>query len=173
MAIDQRSGKEVNNVKNQTFERAEKAKMKTTYIDAYPDLVAAIKYAKSNYVTGKLIVWGSSYSASLVIKLASEYSEMIDGVLCFAPGEYFAKLGKSETFIAEAAKKVTCPIFITSAKNEKPGWKSIFESTPSKSKHSFLPETDGNHGSRALWEQFEDSKNYWAAVTEFLEKYFL
>ncbi len=26
----------------------------------------------------------------------------------------------------------------------------------------------GNHGSRALWQQFEDSQQYWKAVSNFL-----
>ena len=56
----------------------------------------------------------------------------------------------------------------TSAKEEKPNWAPIFAAIPEGRKNSYLPETDGNHGSRALWKQFEDSEGYWEAVTAFL-----
>ena len=94
----------------------------------------------------------------------------MDGVLSFAPGEYFKK--ESPTFIQDAAKSITCPTFITSAKSEKENWKGIFEAIESKNKKSFLPETKGNHGSRALWKEFEDSEAYWKEVTAFLTKHF-
>ena len=173
MAVDQRSGGEINGVKNETYKRATAAKKATNYIDAYPDMEAALKYIKDNYAKGKIIIWGSSYSSALVIPLASEYTDLVSGVLSFSPGEYFARQGKSKTYITDAAKKLSCPVFITSAKNEKPNWENVFKAIPSKTKMSFLPETKGNHGSRALWERFSDSKDYWKAVKEFLNKNFL
>ncbi len=173
MAVDQRSGGSVNGVDNQTHKRATEANKSTTYLAALQDMVAALKFVKANYIQGKLLVWGSSYSASLVIKLASEYPELVDGVLSFAPGEYFSKFGKSKTYIAEVADKIACPIFITSAKHEKPNWEKIYKAIPVRSKHSFLPTTSGNHGSRALWQEFTDSKDYWLAVTDFLERYYI
>ena len=99
----------------------------------------------------------------------AETSESVDGVLAFAPGEYF----ETKTFIAEAAKGINCPAFITSAKDEVENWKTIYEAIPSKFKHSFLPPTKGNHGSRALWTAFEDSPAYWQAVNDFLKTYFI
>ncbi len=173
MAVDLRSGGAINDVENQTCKRATEQKKPTTYIDALPDMVAALKYAKTSYAQGALIVWGSSYSAALVVKLAADNPKLVDGGLSFAPGEYFAKLGQSETFITEAAMNVQCPIFITSAKSEGPNWESIYAAIPSKAKSSFLPETDGNHGSRALWSKFEDNSAYWQAVTVFLTANFL
>jgi len=40
---------------------------------------------------------------------------------------------------------------------------------PSRKKQFFLPETKGNHGSRALWEKFSDNGSYWNAVKDFLK----
>ena len=104
----------------------------------------------------------------MAIKLAGDFSEWVNGVLSFAPGEYFERFGKSATWITESAASVECPTFITSAKNEQPLWQPIYDAIPSENKHFFLPETEGNHGSRALWEQFDDHSDYWDAVTEFL-----
>ncbi len=168
MAIDQRSGNSVNEVDNQTASRAKKQKMATRYIDAYPDLVAAIEFAEKNYANGKLIIWGSSYSAALVLHIAGQRND-IDGVLAFSPGEYFGKQGKPENWITKSAKNIQVPVFITSAKNEKPYWERIYKAIPSENKTTFLPKTKGNHGSRALWSKFEDSDAYWKAVKDFLD----
>ena len=172
LAINQRSGGEVNNTINLTNKNAKELGKSTTYIDAYPDMRAALKFVQYNYKSEKIIVWGSSYSAALSLKLASEFDKEIHGVIAFSPGEYFSKFGKSKTYITQSAKNINVPAFITSAKNEKNYWQNIYESIPSKNKTFFLPETEGNHGSRALWQQFNDSIEYWNAIKKFLNQYF-
>lgn len=168
VAIDQRSGKATNNVKNETAHRAEKAGKPTGYVDALPDIEAAIVYLREHHAKGKLIIWGSSYSAALVLKIAGDHPEWIDGVLAFAPGEYFRRAGKPGDWISQSAKNIKDPAFITSAKNEKQSWWPIYQVIPEKLRHYFLPESAGNHVSRALWERFDDSAEYWAAVKDFL-----
>ena len=169
MAIDQRSGGGINGITNNTKASAEKASKGTQFLDAEIDMLTAIAHAKGNYATGKLIIWGSSYSSSLVLKIAGEKPELVDGVLAFSPGEYFGGFGKPKDFISSSAKSITKPVFITSAKKEKGNWWEIYEAIGSKNKKYFLPETTGNHGSRALWQKFNDSKDYWKAVKEFLD----
>lgn len=169
LAVDQRSGGSVNGVPNKTKIAASHAMKGTNYINALPDLMAAITYAKENFVEGKLIVWGSSYSSSLVLKIAGDHPTMFDAALAFAPGEYFTNMGKAKDWITSSAKNITIPVFITSAKNEKRNWWNIYEEILSERKSYFLPETSGNHGSRALFEKFSDSREYWIAVTDFLE----
>lgn len=169
MAVDQRSGNEVNGIENQTSKRALAQGLATNYPDALPDLYAAIHFVKTNYKPSKLIIWGSSYSSALVLKLSGDNPELVDAALAFAPGEYFERFGKSKDWISQSAQKIKVPVFITSAKNEHAYWKNIFEVIPSDNKQSFLPETKGNHGSRALWKEFDDSKDYWKAVEAFLE----
>lgn len=171
MAIDQRSGHEVNEIRNETAVRAQKKKLGINYPDAIPDLLAAVKYAKENFAKGKLIIWGSSYSSALVLKLAGDDKKLCDAVLSFAPGEYFERYGKSDNWITESAKNINKPVFITSAKSEKNNWNSIYQEIKSDKKHYYLPETEGNHGSRALWKKFSDNAGYWKAVKEFLVKY--
>jgi len=173
IAIDQRSGDKINNVLNQTHKRAVIKNKSTAYLDAYKDMIAALKFVKDKFAKGKIIIWGSSYSAALVFKLAAEHQNLINGVLAFSPGEYFVRFGKSKTFIADFAKTITLPVFITSAHNEKENWINIYKSLPSEKKQYFVPQTNGNHGSRALWKKFDDSKDYWKAVSKFLKEYFL
>jgi dienelactone hydrolase len=172
MAIDQRSGGEVNNVFNETFRQANLKKKATTYLDAITDLESAIAYSRAHFAKGDLLLWGSSYSAALALKIAGENPAEFSGVLAFAPGEYFQRLGKSDTFITESAKKITCPVFVTSAREEADRWKAIYAAIPAAVKQNFIPATEGNHGSRALWKKFSDSPAYWKAVEKFLKANF-
>ena len=103
-----------------------------------------------------------------MLKLAGDRPELVDGVASFAPGEYYEKAGKPATWIRDSARGIEDPVFITSARNEHVRWEAIFEAIPEPAKFGFVPETDGNHGSRALWTRFEDSPAYWAALEPFL-----
>jgi dienelactone hydrolase len=173
IAIDQRSGKTINGIDNETASRASKAEKQIRYIDALPDIEAALHYARSQFSDSKIIAWGSSYSAALVLQLAGSQPDLVDGVLSFAPGEYFAKHGKSKSWIKDSAININIPVFITSARNEKNSWSAIYSAIKSEQKTSFVPDTKGNHGSRALWDQFEDSYQCWKVVNEFLTNNFL
>lgn len=170
MAVDLRSGGQVNNVKNQSFIRAQEQMKPTKYVDAYKDVESAVDYAKKFYAQGKLIIWGSSYSSALVLKYAGDNEDKIDAVMSFSPGEYFGNQGKSKQWITESAAHITQPVFITSARSEKSSWSGIFAAIQSDKKEYFLPTTAGNHGSRALWSKFGDSVYYWEAVEKFLNQ---
>lgn len=172
LAVDQRSGGSVHNIANETNKRALEKNLQVTYTDAMQDMVGVLKYVRIKYKDLKIIAWGSSYSSALILKIAGDSPELCDAVLSFAPGEYFVKLGKAEDWITKSAKNISCPVFITSAKDEHKQWKDIYTVIPEGKKHMFLPKTRGNHGSRALWEQFSDSEDYWKEVKSFLSKYF-
>lgn len=171
MAIDQRSGGKINGVANETAKRAKEAGKGGAYLDAEPDMIAAAKHAKSNFAEGKILLWGSSYSSALAIRISGENPELFHGTLSFAPGEYFKRFGKPGDWIAQSAKKIKNPVFITSAKNEYRNWKSIYDAIEVEGKAKFVPTTNGNHGSRALWEKFDDNGVYWDATTKFLMQF--
>ena len=168
LAIDQRSGNKVNGVENMTKKEAVKLGKPTKYPDAFADLEASLKYAQSQLKQEKVIIWGSSYSSSLVFILASKYPKQVRGLLSFSPGEYFKFEGKK---VEDFSKKVKCPVFVTSARGEANSWKEIYANVTSK-KTSFLP-TDhkGFHGSKALWDEKEGNEAYWNTVTEFLMQF--
>lgn len=173
LAVDQRSGDAVNDVPNATAARALAAKKGRRYIDALGDIEAALAHARTLFPKAKVIAWGSSYSAALVLRVAGEHPELVDGVLAFSPGEYFESAGKPATWIREAAAKIRVPVFITSARNEQHQWAALFAAIPSADKVSYVAPTAGNHGSRALWRRFDDSPGYWTAVETFMRRYFL
>ena len=165
LAVDQRSGGEVNDITNETNKRAQKAGKKTAYIDAFQDIEATVSYVKKTYNPKKIIIWGSSYSSSLVLKYAGDYPNSVQAVVSFSPGEYF----ENKSFITSSAKSIQIPTFITSGKNEVKSWAHMYNVIPAKAKQSYIPKTKGNHGSRALWNTFDDSKGYWDAVQKFLK----
>ncbi len=165
IAIDQRSGKGVNGIANETFLEATKKGLGTKYPDAFIDLKSGLKFAMRKYPANKIIVLGSSYSASLVFILAQKYFDTISAVIAFSPGEYFKFKGRA---IKEYAKKVKCAVFITSAKNEHDYWEEIYESIPGSKKSFFLPESNGVHGSKALWKVNPNHQEYWKALKRFL-----
>lgn len=167
LAVDQRSGNEVNDVINQTNKEALASNKPTEYLDALADLEAAYLYVKHGIKPPKIILWGSSYSAALSFYMGSEHHNNISGLLAFAPGEYFKINGKK---IENFASRVTCPVFVTSAKSEYNNWKAIYAQIKSK-KTYFLPETEGKHGSKALWDNNPSHAAYWTAVKEFLTQF--
>ncbi len=168
IAVDQRSGEEINDVKNSTYADAVKKRKGTEYENAYPDLQTTLNYVKTTYHPTTILAWGSSYSSALVLVLGSENPGDIDGIVSFSPGEYFTINGKTVT---EHSKTINCPVFITSAKNEESDWKGVFEVIPAKDKVSFLPKGEGKHGSRALWKKQEGNEEYWEAIKKFLEQF--
>lgn len=165
MAVDLRSGGAVNGVVNETHRRAKGKGMATAYKDALKDIEAAVNFVKTTYKPEKLILWGSSYSSALVLKYGGDHPTEAQAIVSFAPGEYFG----SKSYIADSAEHIVVPTFITSAKNEHKNWKAIHAAIPGTQKKSYLPETAGNHGSRALWEKFNDHSGYWEAVSVFLK----
>jgi len=164
LAIDQRSGNEVNGVVNETHKNAVDKGLKTEYINAIPDMDAAIDFATKQLKYDNIIIWGSSYSAEMVFYLGSKYSKEVSGILAFSPGAYFDIEGLK---IEDFAAKVDCPVFITSAKSEEEQWKDIYDAIE-YNKYFFLPEDDGLHGSKALWSDYDGNEAYWKAVKDFL-----
>ncbi|WP_050813297.1 alpha/beta fold hydrolase [Aquimarina agarivorans] len=165
LAIDQRSGLASNNITNETHKAAKKENKPTKYINALPDIIAAYNYIKNDLKASKIIIWGSSYSASLSLYLASKKSNELAGVLAFSPGEYFKIEDKT---IAEYASKITCPAFLTSSKTEAKKLQPIYNAIPSKHKVNFTPHTKGFHGSKALWSTKSGNEAYWTSVKNFL-----
>ncbi|MEO6773380.1 MAG: alpha/beta hydrolase [Kofleriaceae bacterium] len=167
MAVDARSGEAVGGVGNATAASACRLGKPTSYVDAIADLKAAVARART-LTTGKLIVWGSSYSSSLVLVLGAELHA--DAILAFSPGEYFDDQGKPATWVADSVGAIAVPVFITSAKSEAQVWAPIAAAIDPAQLTTFVPATAGHHGSSTLWPTQPDHAAYWTAVTAFLER---
>ena len=86
ISIDQRSGNAVNDVENETAAKAKEHGLGQSYEDAEQDIVAALIWVNDQYYDD-VILLGSSYSAGLALKIASEKPDMVDKVVSFSPGE--------------------------------------------------------------------------------------
>jgi dienelactone hydrolase len=159
LAIDQRSGGRMFGTENQTNENFDGT---TTYLETLPDLEAALTWVTDKgYET--VLVWGSSYSSSLVFLLAAHPE--VDGILSFSPGEYLG----NDYMVKDAAAQVTVPVFVTSSKFESEEAEEIFDVVAIEDKVQFVPEGFGNHGSSALLQL--DKDEYWTAVKAFLSRW--
>ncbi|MFM9051459.1 MAG: alpha/beta hydrolase [Bacteroidota bacterium] len=164
LAIDQRVGDEINGVKNQTARLAKKQGMNPTFLDAEQDIQASIDYLYEKY--GKpVIVMGSSYSASLALKL-SNHNPKVLGVVAFSPGEYFS----DKTYIRKSMSGFDKPLLAISSKAESSSVKSLISDAGSVLKIQYVPKNAGEHGSKVLWSSFKGNEEYWIVLMNFLDK---
>ena len=103
----------VNGVKNKTAAAAISAGKGQTYLDAEQDkdIRAAISKYSGDY-NMNIFLWGSSYSSSLALKIAT-VNEKVDRVLSFSPGEYLTGVN-----VGELVKLLDKPSFLTSLKQK-------------------------------------------------------
>lgn len=172
LAIDQRWGGEMWKQTNQTVKKlghAETAADKVTDLEA--DLEGALAWAQKRDPHRKFILWGSSYSASLVFVVAAQHANEVAGVLSFSPGEYF---DEHPTMIEDAAMKVHAPVFITS-ENEPDRVEEatkIFNAVSSHNKVHYKAQF-AVHGSSTLRTDRnpKGAAANWAAVMKFIKQF--
>jgi len=164
LALDLRSGGNFADKPNETANRAKKNGIKNEMIDAQEDIKAAIDYLHKKYKT-KVILWGSSYSASLVL-IEGVPNDKVMAIIAFSPGDYF---GSDVPSLATSFARADKPFLVTSSKEEASGLKSLIGYLKTANNQSqFIPDAEGFHGSRALWTGQSGAEEYWNAVGTFL-----
>ncbi len=164
MAIDQRSGGSFGGQNNATFERAQASKLETGFLNAEQDIEAAIDFLYGKYGR-EVILWGSSYSSSLALFIGAS-NDKVSAMISFSPGDYFGDAKPSLSTVFQSLEK---PFLVTSSKEEAKVLSSLIEGAElSKRQLQFIPEGEGYHGSRALWEGQEGGAEYWSQVIDFL-----
>lgn len=163
MAVDLRSGKEKNFRVNETAYLAKEANLPHDFIDSEQDMVAAIERA---YGIGKrpVIILGSSYSASLALKLAKERKE-VKAVIAFSPGEFFEK----ELNVQQAISGLNKPTFVACAASEKKWVAELISGIPEGKRISYMPAKGGAHGAKCLMRDTEGQTEYWIQLINFLQ----
>ncbi len=165
LAVDLRSGGEENFVVNETAERAEAQNLPHSYLDAMPDILASIDYARA-LVQKPVILFGSSYSASLSLIVASE-SVKVGGVIACSPGEYFG----DTTYVKKRINLPKKNVFITGTQREIPYIKWMVSSIPQVNLVINGPGNfQGCHGAKTFWESSPESKDMWLALTLFFNR---
>lgn len=164
LAIDQRSGMKVFGEVNETKIRAKEKGLSTGYLDAKPDIEAAIDYGFMLNSQKPIILFGSSYSASLAL-LISPQTDKVRATIAFSPGEYLKGI-----HLAEQIKSTNKPIFVTSPKKEIQEVSEVVKFVRKKKITHFKPKVEGFHGSKTLWETVKGHEIYWKALMQFFKK---
>jgi dienelactone hydrolase len=165
LAVDQRSGGQMWERDNRTVTALGAS---TGYLDAYPDLQAALAWAGEKNPGVPIVAIGSSYTASLVLRLAAE-NPKIAAIASFSPGEYMG----AGSIVAGWASEVTTPTFITSAGGrELSGAQALYTAVATDQKVHHVPAT-AVHGASALRPDRNGAGvgQMWAALEAFLARY--
>lgn len=163
VAIDQRSGGPIASAQNETNLSAKENEAGVDYLDAIQDITAAVNYCSEKY-NQKVILWGSSYSSSLVLWEGMKNDNVL-ATVSFSPGDYFPEIGS----LTDSISNYTKPFFITSSKAEIHGTEAVLAKVEfGANQVHFKPEGNGHHGSRALWINQDGGEEYWDAILNFL-----
>lgn len=168
IAVDLRSGGEMWGRKNKT---AEAFRTDPGYLAAYRDMEAALDWVKKQGYS-KIAVMGSSYSASLALRLAAEHPE-INAVMAFSPGEY----GELKGQVRGWNERVKVPVLFACTKDELREVRVYYDTrnkSPLRSKYDLLiSEEEGVHGASTLREDKNPDgyQFYWAGLEGFLEQW--
>lgn len=164
LTIDQRSGGDMNEHRNETFHRAKDKNLPVEYTDAEQDIQAGVNYGY-NLRQQPIILWGSSYAAGLCLRIASK-DDKIKAVIGFSPGEYF----KDKNYVGSALAGFHKPVFVTCTEKESGALDKLISKIDDQYVTFYYPESKGTHGSKALWSTDPAHEQYWDAVKEFLVK---
>lgn len=166
LAVDQRQGGSWLGGTNRTVENLDGKEYH--YCDAYPDLEAAFQEVERRGFDGKKIIWGSSYSAALAIRFATEYARELAGVLAFSPASGEPMQGcKPDTYF----EKVTVPLLVLrpQLEMEREGALKQFQILKEYGHQTYVSE-NGVHGSSMLNPARVDGsvEEHWDMVLSFL-----
>lgn len=165
LAIDQRSGGFAFGAGNQTVKELGRS---AGFLQALPDLEAALAWVASSGHGGKVIIVGSSYSASLVFLLAAQNPGKVAGLAAFSPGEYF---GAGASVKGAAQKLQGVQVFVSSSSDsgEIAEARSILDAVPGSAKTQ-LAAKRAPHGASSLRQDSNPGgqAEVWEGFTRFL-----
>lgn len=162
LALDQRSGGAMNGVANETAARARKEGKATDYAAARQDIEAAVAWLRAQGFRGRLVLWGSSYSASLALMIGAA-NPAVDAVVAFSPGDYLRPRGT----VAREAKGLRRPVLFVGPEKERAQIEALAKVVPSEQKVVFVAE-GLVHGSKTLY-RAKTPAPVWKAVLAFLQ----
>ncbi len=164
LAVDLRYGKEMNFIQNETAITAQKNGMSPTNVDCEKDILAALNYIAKTDNRNKCILLGSSFSASLALKVANHNRQVV-AVIAFSPAEYFG-----DDIVQEWISKFDKPVFAAATNREYPFVKALLEPVPPEKLTLFQPTSGiGVHGAAALWDNNPNSGEYWMSLLMFMK----
>jgi hypothetical protein len=165
LAVDLRNGGTNNGVVNETAGLAQLKHYTSTLYDVELDIQAAMNYV-SQKSKRKMILFGSGYSASLVLDIAANDGRVC-AVFAFSPAEDFtSKLNTKQDFPKLGSK----PVFIASSVAEAKQVKDYVADIPKDKLTIYVPKVEGAHGSAALANTDPDYHDYWISILMFIRQ---
>jgi pimeloyl-ACP methyl ester carboxylesterase len=164
LAVDLRSGKECRFVKNETAAEAQKNNLPATISDCEKDVLAAIEYVRKTAIKNRYVLFGSSFSASLAMKV-SNHNQKATAVIAFSPGEYFSPV-KVKDWLKDFDKL----LYVTSTKREQSFVTELIKDIPAQYVTKYQPSGDGVHGAPALWNDNPSASDGWMSLMMFVKK---
>lgn len=168
LTIDQRRGGDLFGGENRTVRAA--GDREFSYCDAQPDLEAALDHVRALRPNVRPVLWGSSYSAALVLKVAAERADEISGVLSFSPASGDPMAGCDP---GDVADQVWAPVLALrpASEMEIPRVAAQLEAFADLGFRTFVADP-GSHGSSMLVaERVEgEVEPTWEVVLEFLQQ---
>ncbi len=164
LAIDLRIGDEVNYVANETASRLKGGNKQYSMLDTRQDLNAAIDYIYSIEKKPRIIVFGSSFSASIALMAASE-DPRIYAAIAFSPGEFF----EPDVSVNKSITGLTKPTYIACPRSEYVYIEKLISNAQKDNLTVFSPERgDGLHGAKTLWWESATRNEFWLSLLFFL-----
>ena len=167
LAVDLRSGRESNFVQNETAALAQRNNVPATNLDSEKDIRAAIAHIERTTNisrSNRHILFGSSFSASLAMKVASQ-NRNVAAVIAFSPGEFFRPLTVKDWF-----KDFNHMVYITHTRREAPFVTELINEIPANLITQFQPSGEGRHGASALWNDHPQASEIWMSLMLFINR---
>lgn len=142
------------------------------YCDALLDVEAALSLARANGLMGPLILWGSSYTATLVLHVAARRSADVRAVLAFSPAAGEPMEGCQPHIALPLVLRAGAPVLIVRASGEleDAGRRADFERFGDLGARTFVAAGAGHGSSILVAARFEgDVAPQWEAVFAFLQ----
>lgn len=164
MAVDLRYGEKINYTRNETAITAREGNFDQSMMASARDIKAAIDFV-SRYNKQEVILFGSSYSASLCLLEAVE-NVHIKAVIAMSPGEYF----RPEIVMKDKIRNINQPVFISSTNLEYNFIREMFAASSQTNLHFFQPSQGrGDHGAKMLWGSSASSDQCWLDLLLFFK----
>ena len=166
LAVDQRAGGNMFGGTNRTVEA--RGAESDGFCEAAPDLAAALAHARETAGELPIVLWGSSYSGALALRLAATRPAGVQAVLAFSPasgGPMAACRGE------DVSDKIAVPALVLRPASEMEREASVSQFTTLTAQgHRTYVADPGTHGSSMLVaSRVEGSvEPTWAVVLDFL-----
>jgi dienelactone hydrolase len=166
LAIDLRVGAEANFILNETAARETTKGAEHSQYSILLDIEAGLNYIKTLHKEPGILLFGSSFSASLAL-LRAAGGDDINAVVAFSPGEFF----QPEISLEQKLESIKIPVFIACPRGEFAFIEKLSSRIEDKYKTIFIPERgEGLHGAKTLWWESATRNEYWLALLFFLNE---